>query len=414
MEKLFREEVLVNKRHRLEGAVSLVQAPVFKKLTFLILFIVFISIFFLSIGTYVRKERVAGVIEPSFGLIRLESPLKGVVSEVLVKDGDYVVAGQTILRIASAKHSKQELELNQALLNQYSIQINTLDLIFRQQQLQDKLTLAELEQKKSNTMARLMELDNQYEIFLTRLELNKQMVKQIYTLKGSGHISDLDLQRQKDNLLSMKQQASNIKFEKLTLIGQIKQIQSQLQKLPLEQSNRLSQFQDQRSNLQIQIATIEQQRLGELRAPTSGTISGLLAKSNNNVRLGQSLLTILPKNSHMQAVLYIPTSAFGFIEQGQKTRIRYHAFPYQKFGIYSGTITEISHSVIFPDETNTPGIISKPAYRVVVALDAENIQAYGKKPMLRPGMLLDADIVIEERSLLRWLFDPIFSIHGQL
>jgi len=55
-----------------------------------------------------------------------------------------------------------------------------------------------------------------------------------------------------------------------------------------------------------------------------------------------------------------------------------------------------------------------PSYRVVVALNNQMIQAYGRNIPLRSGMKLDADIVIEQRSLLRWLFDPVFSIQGQL
>ena len=70
--------------------------------------------------------------------------------------------------------------------------------------------------------------------------------------------------------------------------------------------------------------------------------------------------------------------------------------------------------MILPEETSTPGVLTEPAYRVVVALNDQNIQAYGKATALRAGMRLDADIVIEERSLLRWLFDPVFSIKGQL
>ena len=116
----------------------------------------------------------------------------------------------------------------------------------------------------------------------------------------------------------------------------------------------------------------------------------------------------------MQAVVYIPTSAFGFIKEGQSTKLRYHAFPYEKFGIYQGQIVELSNSVIFTCKSSMPGIIQEPAYRVVVALAEQTVKAYGKDTPLRAGMTLDADIVVEERSLLRWLFDPVFSIKGQL
>ncbi|MBQ4839042.1 MULTISPECIES: HlyD family secretion protein [Pseudoalteromonas] len=414
MENLFRKEVLENKRHRLEGAVSLVQPPVFKTLTFLILFVVIVSIIYLTLGSYARKERVTGVLEPNTGVLSMVASQEGIIAEVLVEEGQFVAANQPILRIASAKHSTQALELNQTLLNQYSFQLKNLERLIAQQEQQYRLDLTELEQQKTTAQKRLVELNHQSQTFTKRLELNEQMVGQISTLKGTGYISELELQRQKDTLLSLQQQSSSIRSEKLSLQAQIEQYDTQLEKLPLQHAERINQLNSQRADMEIQLSSVEQQRLGELRAPKAGVVTGLLAKVGKNVVTGERLLSVIPENSQMQAVIYVPTSAFGFIESGQEAKLRYHAFPYEKFGIYGGQIKQISNSLILPEEAIVPGMISEPAYRVIVTLSEQNIQAYGKSTPLRPGMMLDADIIIEERSLLRWLFDPVFSIKGQL
>ncbi|KID55509.1 toxin [Pseudoalteromonas luteoviolacea] len=414
MENLFRKEVLENKRHRLEGAVSLVQPPVFKTLTFLILSVVIISIIYLTLGSYARKERVTGVLEPNTGVLSMVASQEGVIAEVLVEEGQLVQANQAILRIASAKHSTQALELNQALLNQYAFQLQNLERLIAQQEQQNQLDLTELEQQKATAQKRLIELNNQSKTFTKRLELNEQMVSQISTLKGTGYISELELQRQKDTLLSLQQQSSSMRAEKLSLQSQIAQYETQLEKLPLQHAERINQLNSQRADMKMQLSSVEQQRLGELRAPKAGVVTGLLAKVGKNVVTGERLLSVIPENSQMQAVIYVPTSAFGFIESGQEAKLRYHAFPYEKFGIYGGEIKQISSSLILPEEAIIPGMISEPAYRVIVSLSEQHIQAYGKSTPLRAGMMLDADIIIEERSLLRWLFDPVFSIKGQL
>ncbi|MCG7540823.1 HlyD family efflux transporter periplasmic adaptor subunit [Pseudoalteromonas sp. CO348] len=414
MENLFRREVLEHKQHRLEGTISLIQPPVFKTLGLLILTVVILSIVFLSSGSYTRKERVSGVIEPSGGLLRVAAMQQGVVSEVLVKEGEQVAVGQPLLRIASAKHSTEATELNQALLNQYRFQQKNLLQQIEQLRGQYQLDIEELQQQETTVKEKLKELESQASTFQERLLLNQDLVSQIATLKGTGYISELELQRQKDTLLSLKQQASSIRSERIALESQLKNIKNQLAKLPIEHQNRTSQLQSQQADLLIQISSIEQERLGEVRAAQSGVVTGLLAKLGKNVSIGQHLLTLIPEDSDMQAIVYIPTSAFGFIKEGQETKLRYHAFPYEKFGIYKGKIVELSNSVILPEETNMPGIIQEPAYRVVVALDEQAVKAYGKDTVLRAGMTLDADIVVEERSLLRWLFDPVFSIKGQL
>lgn len=414
MDNLFRREVLEHKQHRLEGTISLIQPPVFKVLGLLILVVVILSLVFLSAGSYTRKERVSGVIEPSGGLLRVASGQQGVISEVLVQEGEQVELGQPLLRIASAKHSTEATELNQALLNQYRFQQKNLAQQIEQLRSQHQLDLKELRRQRDTARAKLTELESQASTFQQRLLLNQDLVSQIATLKGTGYISELELQRQKDTLLSLKQQSSTIRSERIALEAQLENIKSQLAKLPIEQQNRISQLQSQQADLLIQISSIEQQRLGEIRATQSGIVTGLLAKVGKNVSAGQHLLTLIPENSAMQAVVYIPTSAFGFIKEGQLTKLRYHAFPYEKFGIYQGQIVELSNSVILPAETSMPGIIQEPAYRVVVALAEQTVKAYGKDTPLRAGMTLDADIVVEERSLLRWLFDPVFSIKGQL
>ncbi|WP_440054568.1 HlyD family secretion protein [Pseudoalteromonas sp. T1lg65] len=414
MENLFRREVLEHKQHRLEGTISLIQPPVFKVLALLILVVVLISLVFLSLGNYTRKERVSGVIEPSGGLLRVSAIQAGVVSDILVKEGQYVTAGQPLLRIASAKHSTESAELNQALLTQYRFQQNSLNQQIEQLKSQHKLEFSDLEEQLQTAKDKLVELENQAKTFAKRLKLNEELVTQIATLQGTGYISELELQRQKDTLLSLQQQSSSLQSERIALQSQIKNLTNQLAKMPIEQQTRMAQLESQRADLRIQISSIEQQRLGEIRASKSGVVTGLLAKVGKNINQGQHLLTLIPENSEMQAVVYVPTSAFGFIKEGQPTKLRYHAFPYEKFGIYEGQVIQLSSSVILPEETSIPGVIKEPAYRIVVALNSQTVKAYGKETALRAGMTLEADIVVEERSLLRWLFDPVFSIKGQL
>jgi membrane fusion protein len=58
-----------------------------------------------------------------------------------------------------------------------------------------------------------------------------------------------------------------------------------------------------------------------------------------------------------------------------------------------------------------PGLaIQEPVFRVRVTLSREAVEAYGKTYLLQPGMLLSANIVFDRRSLLQWLFDPLYAV----
>lgn len=90
--------------------------------------------------------------------------------------------------------------------------------------------------------------------------------------------------------------------------------------------------------------------------------------------------------------------------------MRYGAFPYQKFGTQQGKIISIDHAITQQGDANVPIAIREPSYLVAVELNAQAIHTYGDTTALKAGMLLDADIYLDHRSLADWLLDPIKSI----
>ena len=129
----------------------------------------------------------------------------------------------------------------------------------------------------------------------------------------------------------------------------------------------------------------------------------------------QLQLEIVPPSSSLRAELFVPSRAIGFVREGQRVSIRYAAFPYENFGRYAGTIVEISKNILTSADTpSAPVELKQPAYRVTATLDRQDIDAYGKRMPLQAGMLLEGDIVLDRRSLMKWVLDPLLSVRGQL
>jgi membrane fusion protein len=148
-------------------------------------------------------------------------------------------------------------------------------------------------------------------------------------------------------------------------------------------------------------------------------ISSLLLKPGQMVTAGQSLLSLLPAGSVLQAQLLVPSRAVGFIEPGSRVVLRYQAFPYQKFGQHFGHVAEVSRSALSPAEVTAltgsePQQNQEPLYRVQVTLDSQAVWAYGKAEGLRPGMALDADVLMERRRLIEWVFEPLYGLAHHL
>ena len=57
---------------------------------------------------------------------------------------------------------------------------------------------------------------------------------------------------------------------------------------------------------------------------------------------------------------------------------------------------------------------TEPSYRVTVDLERQTVTAYGSEVPLRPEMTLKANIIVDRRSLLEWLFDPLLSARGRM
>ena len=88
----------------------------------------------------------------------------------------------------------------------------------------------------------------------------------------------------------------------------------------------------------------------------------------------------------------------------------YQAYPHQRFGSGKATITAISRTVLAPNEAAIPGLnLQEPVFRVEAMLERAEVDAYGETIPLQPGLLLNADIILDRRSLIEWLFDPLFA-----
>lgn len=197
----------------------------------------------------------------------------------------------------------------------------------------------------------------------------------------------------------------------------IAQLQQQLQALPGQRQGVRANY--QRDNAALGQEQVQTQANGALAitAPVSGVVATLMAKAGQTIQAGQSLLSLLPGDGRLEADLLVPSRAIGFIEPGDKVLLRYQAYPYQKFGHQQGKVTQISRSALSGGELGALiGDVrqGEPFYRVTVSLARQSVTAYGKPEALKPGMLLDADILGEKRRLIEWVFEPLYSLKGKV
>jgi membrane fusion protein len=55
----------------------------------------------------------------------------------------------------------------------------------------------------------------------------------------------------------------------------------------------------------------------------------------------------------------------------------------------------------------------EPLYRIRATLEEQTIEAYGRREELRSGMQVEADVMLDRRRLIEWVFEPLLSLAGR-
>lgn len=414
MSGLFRKEALEHQGYKLGGEVTLATHISFSVITFLLVVIVMSGIIYLYLGEYQRKEVVQGYLRPTKGLDKVYTIASGVVEEVFVIEGDVVTKGQPLVKIRLDRQLSSGKRANDVVIQELIAQKLLLD---NDIVTQKELFVVELEKLSSQiigTETRLKHAKIRSNTLQERVAVSERKVEGMKDLVHKGFASQRELEDQLESFFSLKQQLEENQTNILTTTEELTEYNYDLKQLPLQHDEQIGRLKSKLADINQLISQTDSQRSFEIVSNRDGIITSQLVRPGMVANTTQPMMTILPEDASLEAVLFVPTRAYGFVKENQKTHIRYHAFPHQRFGIYEGEIIEVSKSVILPNETQLPVTFEEPVYRVVVKLKEQGALAYGVSVPLQAGMLLEADILVDTRSLFAWLFEPIYSIRGSI
>lgn len=412
---LFRSEVLDAPSQAWLGTVRLATPVSTQAWTVAALLIGASILAWLFAGHYTQRVHVTGLLVPRAGLISLTSNTVGVVDHVAAAEGDRVVAGQILVSLSGEHTSKALGNTAAGVSAQLQRQAGSL-----RQDIGDALTLRDKQAADNRTQQTLLkdqlaQIDAQIAIEKKQMALVQDLVNKWSGLVAGGYIPALQVEQEKSALLADESQMRSLQQQRAGTRQQLSALDDQLTQLPLATSAKLNELRRQLAQVEQALAQNEATRASELRAPASGTVSSLLVKPGASVSLGQPLLAIVPDGSRLQAQLLVPSQAVGFVHPGVDVTLHYQAFPYQKFGLQHGVVRSVSRSALMPGEvTLLLGGGTPPStdslYLAHVDLASQNVQAYGQQQPLRPGMALEADMLLDRRRIVEWIFEPLYGM----
>ena len=413
--QLFRQEAIDAQREKFLGEATIARPVPFWVFTLLAAGIAILLIVVAVWGQYTRRERVEGYLALDTGAARVSSPDAGRVTELLVKEGEEVKAGDEIAKISLDRSTVSggstseavtlEMQSRRAILEKEQSQWRDLgeqqaeQLRRRARDLEHELTQVDREMKLQEV--RIKSARDQLERY-NGLANEKKFVSEALVKQKQDEVTDQEIRLQ-----ALRRQRSQVERD----IGNARMEEPQIL---LRARAQVDQAARQISELKEGMSQAEARRETVIRAPMAGVITNVAVNRGQSIAADAPLATVLPKGSGLHVELVVPTRAIGFVTKGQEVVLRYEAFPHERFGQYRGTITEIGRNVWTAGERIGPLAAKEPVYRVDVSLERQDVTAIGQQFPLRPGMLVNADLLLERRTLLEWIFEPVLQLKGRL
>ena len=409
---LFRREAMEARSKAGMGEVIIIQPRIFKIMTLIAVGLVLAAAALAAFGQFSRKETVIGYLAPEEGVAALYATRGGVVSEVLVAEGEMVEAGQVLVRVATdAAADDGEAAL--------ATQVRQIEARLEEARLQLDVTEARFEAQQSRLTDRHSALSVELDQLRERLSLARESEaivraqwQRFQTLSERDLAPSVEVAERRQALIEAQASSADISRLLSEREAERRDAKHALSLAPSERDLELSRLREQLQALEQNRSELRRAAGYALTATVSGQVTALQAVKGTAVSPNQPLAAILPEGSDLRAHLLAPTRAAGFITPGQEVRLRVDAFPYQRFGAVPGRIIDMSGTVIAPNELAAPVMVQEPVYRLTVALDSQTIDAYGTAQSLQAGMALQADILVDRRPLWRWFIDPVVAARG--
>lgn len=412
----FREEALNANKNGVMGNVALYSPPYRWLVISLVSFFVVIIICYVLFGTYTKKETASGYLLPAKGIYNITSPVTGTIVDMPVTKGSMIARNNVLMTISSelstAMGQTRELIYQRLIAQKQQIAVER-----ENENLSSAETLRTLRsQLASLTLQQsLLQRQQQQRQAQSRL-VNRELVK-LKTMREQGFASNKQVDEQQNNVLESEVRLQESERLIMDLAQRKMDVGLQLHEQPLTLARKQNEIDRKLADIERSLAENESQRAIYIKAPNAGTVGATLVKQGQVVNPGQPLLYILPQGSKLQAKIMVSSRAIGFINPGQRVMLRYDAYPYQKFGIQHGRVVEVSTAALLPQEVAAitgDNNVRERLFQVVVELDKQSINLYGKPTALRSGIKLEADFLVEKRRIVEWVLEPLYALGQRL
>ncbi len=412
--QLFRQEAIDAQREKMLGSVSVARPLPLWVFTLLAAVCAVLLIVFAFWGEYTRRERVDGFLSLTAGAARIQVTEAGTIAELFVREGDAVEAGSPIARLSLERASVSGANTSVLVQEKLKERAGSID---SERDATRRLAAQQQEQLRARIGALVNELaqaDAEIKLQGTRVASARDDFQRTDELVQKGFSSAAAMTAKRNDVLEQQVKLQTLKRQRAGIERDLITTRSDVGSIDIKLRQSIDQLGRQQSELQQSLVQEEARRETIIRAPITGTITNIAASRGETLAADAPLAMLLPAGSGLRAQLLVPTRAIGFIQPGNEVVLRYDAFPFQRFGQHRGEVETVSRTVWSAGERIGALTAREPVYRVEVKLDKQTVMAGGQETQLRPGMTVNADILLERRTVFEWIFEPVLELRARL
>jgi len=413
--QLFRQEAIDAQREKFLGEATIARPVPFWVFTLLAAGIAVLLIAVALWGQYTRRERVEGYVALDTGAARVLIPDSGRITDLMVKEGDEVKAGDAMATVSLDRSTGSGASTNEAVAAEMQSRRAILEKEQNQWRELGAQQVEQLRRRIRDLETELTQIDREMKLQEVRIKSAKDQLERYHGLAGEKQfVSEALVKQKRDEVTDQEIKLQNLVRQRGQVDRDLAAARLEQPSIELRSRTQVEQVARQISELQEGLTQVEARRESMIRAPMAGVVTNIAVNRGQSIAADSTFATVMPKGSGMHVELLVPTRAVGFVHRGQEVVLRYEAFPYERFGQYRGVVTDVSRSVWTQGEHVGPLSAKEPVYRLDVKLDHQNVSAMGQDYALRPGMLVSADLLLERRTLLEWVFEPLLKLKDRI
>jgi len=363
---------------------------------------------FVAIVEYSPVHRVAAFVDARGGLIRLKAPLDGRVTRLAVNDGALVRKGDLLAVIASERLReegggertavRQQLDAEKAAIER-EIEAARQEAAVNRQMLERRLH--GLREERETLRADIRSGERLLASLVAQSDHVASVAAEGYLPRQQAAQKRDEVSAQESRLATARGAAARIERDIDTTEAERRLVDARLAGV-IESRQRSS---GELNRLRVQSDMDAEQ---VVRAPQDGRVSFASLAQGQSVEAGQPLFTIAPQDDPLIVKLLVAPAAVASVRPGVAFRLAFRAYPQERFGLFDAKIDSVNEIPSLPGEVPQAAAGgSEPMFVATASLPGALRGTQGEVLPLKPGMLADALVPIERRTVLEWLLDPI-------